>query len=88
MITGDVHFPTNSCKPKVNSSAWDINWTLRVCAMRNSGPLGKPTLVSSDVSAILDFGSPNKHFSCSLPPFELGVGSLTGGWQYGNLGLG
>lgn len=53
---------------------------LTFCAMKNRGPLGKPTLVSSDVSATLDSGPPNKHFSSSLLPFELGVGSLPNRW--------
>ena len=41
---------------------------------------GKPPLVSSDVSAILDSGPPNKHFPSSLLPFELAVGSLPNRW--------
>lgn len=51
--------------------------------------LGKPTHTVSDASAILDLRPPNKHFSSSLLPFELGVGSPPNRWwQSQNLGLG
>ena len=51
--------------------------------------LGKHTHTVSDASAILDLRPPNKHFSSSLLPFELGVGSPPNRWwQSQNLGPG
>lgn len=52
------------------------------------GLWGKPTLVTSDASVVLDTGPPSKHLASSLLPWNLEwEGLLTGGWQGQNLGL-